>query len=235
MNFPRTNAGAKRAVGGRRTNDFAVGTRKVDVDCANCTTGRDLRCFGRRASVFGRGTFGGLEQGVEILENGEKEVPPSEKKEDHEHIPGLAKFTAERRKDVIKVNLPVKSKKIDPSKTHFTVQNIIFSQKAIRELKGEGACEIKPPIVGRGENEIAIEIHCDAGKILTKTGSRAQIGICVFLRKQITERTKNVSCVNESMYLGLVTKALSSQRLVLRGKYKQCFTVATWPGCRNAC
>ena len=39
--------------------------------------------------------------------------------------------------------------------------------------------------------EIAIGIHCDAGRILTKTGSRAQIGICVFfLRKQIKEQTK---------------------------------------------
>ena len=41
------------------------------------------------------------------------------------------------------------------------------------------------------ENEITIEVHCDAGQILTKNGSRAQIGICGFFRKQITEQTKN--------------------------------------------
>ena len=35
-----------------------------------------------------------------------------------------------------------------------------------------------------GEEEIAIEIHCDAGQISTKAGNRAQIGICGFMRKQ---------------------------------------------------
>ena len=34
------------------------------------------------------------------------------------------------------------------------------------------------------EGEIAIEIHCDAGQILTKAGNRAQIGICGFMRKR---------------------------------------------------
>ena len=43
-----------------------------------------------------------------------------------------------------------------------------------------------------GGVEIAIEIQCDAGHILTKTGRRAQIGICGFSRKQITDDTKNV-------------------------------------------
>ena len=42
-----------------------------------------------------------------------------------------------------------------------------------------------------GEKETAIEIHCDAGKILDKAGSRAQIGVCGFLRRRITEHTKN--------------------------------------------
>ena len=40
---------------------------------------------------------------------------------------------------------------------------------------------------------VAIEIHCGAGKILTKAGSRAQIGICGFLRKRITGETKNTA------------------------------------------
>ena len=39
---------------------------------------------------------------------------------------------------------------------------------------------IKSPSVDWAGDEIAIEMHCDAGKILTKMGSRAQIGICVF-------------------------------------------------------
>ena len=40
------------------------------------------------------------------------------------------------------------------------------------------------------EEDIEIEVHCDAGQILTKTGSRAQIGICGFIRAEITEQNK---------------------------------------------
>ena len=55
-----------------------------------------------------------------------------------------------------------------------------------------------------GAKEIPIEIHCDAGQILTRAGSKEQIGICGFLRKQIAEQTKNdefqqgitISCVS---------------------------------------
>ena len=38
-----------------------------------------------------------------------------------------------------------------------------FTKKAIREMAGEGAYEIKPPSVDWDEKEIEIEIHCDAG------------------------------------------------------------------------
>ena len=70
------------------------------------------------------------------------------------------------------------------------MRNLLLPKKAIRKVKG-WAYRIKPPIVDWGENEIAIEIHCDAGQILTKSGSRAKIGICGLLRKQITEQTKS--------------------------------------------
>ena len=42
----------------------------------------------------------------------------------------------ERQKDGNKVNLLKKNKKIDTSKTHFTVQNLMFPKKEIRKLKG---------------------------------------------------------------------------------------------------
>ena len=54
------------------------------------------------------------------------------------------------------------------------------------------AYKIMSPSVDWGGNGIAIEIHCGAGQILTEAGSRAQIGICAFSRRQITWRTKNV-------------------------------------------
>ena len=50
----------------------------------------------------------------------------------------------------------------------------------------------KIPDCWLGGEEIASEIHFDAGKIPTEAGSRARIGICGFLRKQTTEKTKNV-------------------------------------------
>ena len=40
------------------------------------------------------------------------------------------------------------------------------------------------------EEDIEIEAHCDAGQILTKTGSRDKIGIFGFIRNKITEKTK---------------------------------------------
>ena len=56
-------------------------------------------------------------------------------------------------------------------------------------MKGEGAYKIKFPIIDWGEKEIAIEIHGDAGQILTRAGNRAQIGICGFTRKQNFKKT----------------------------------------------
>ena len=80
-----------------------------------------------------------------MLGNEENEVSTSEKKGDFEHMPGLAKFMGERKKDVNKANLLKKNKRIDTSKTHFTVQNLIFLGNAIRKLKWEGGYKIKPP------------------------------------------------------------------------------------------
>ena len=51
-------------------------------------------------------------------------------------------------------------------------------------MEGDGEYQIKFPIMGWGEKEIAIEIHRDAGQILTKAGNRAPIGICRFMRKR---------------------------------------------------
>ena len=65
-------------------------------------------------------------------------------------------------------------------------------KKAIWKLKGGRTYQIKFRIADWGENEIAIEIHCDAGEILTEAGSRAKIRNCGFLRKQLADETNNV-------------------------------------------
>ena len=68
-----------------------------------------------------------------------------------------------------------------------------------------------------GENEIAIAIHFDAGRILTKSGSRAQIGICVFWDNRLRNNPKMLSFANVSAYLALVIKVRELQLLLTRG------------------
>ena len=110
---------------------------------------------------------------------------------DFDRIRGFTKFLQCGRMGVNKVNVLEGNKKVDPTETHFAVSNLIFLKKATRKLKGEGKYKIRPPSADCAGNGISIEIHGDAGGIVTKSGSRAQIGICGFLRKQITEKNKN--------------------------------------------
>ena len=53
-------------------------------------------------------------------------------------------------------------------------------------------------------DEIAIEVHFDSGNIMTRSGRRAQIGICGFAAKLITGGNKNCA------YLGVIPVACSS-------------------------
>ena len=57
------------------------------------------------------------------------------------------------------------------------------------------------------ECEIAIEVHCDAGGILAKSGSRAHMGIRGLLRKPITPDTKIKLEIRGCHYPGLVSGA----------------------------
>ena len=102
-------------------------------------------------------------------------------------MPGFKDFLLENPKEANKVNLFKKEKETDTSKTHFTVENLLFLRKAIRKLKGGGKYQTKFPSMDWAEEDIEIEVHCDDGQILTKAGSRAQIGICGFIRNKITE------------------------------------------------
>ena len=69
---------------------------------------------------------------------------------------------------------------------------IWYFRKNDSGIKGGRSYQIKFPIVDGVASEIAIEIHGGSGEILTEAGSRAQIGICGFMRKRLTEKTKNV-------------------------------------------
>ena len=63
------------------------------------------------------------------------------------------------------------------------------------------------PILGRGENEIATEVHCDARNILTDGGGRAKVGIGGFTREKINGRNK------DNFYLGGVPRAWATGSL----------------------
>ena len=98
-------------------------------------------------------------------------------------------FQSEEGKEVNKVQISEAGEKKE--NTDFTAPNLILLKKAIWKLKGEWAFRISFPSMGWEGSEIAMEIHCDAGQILTKNGSKEQLGICGFMRKQITEQTRN--------------------------------------------
>ena len=68
-----------------------------------------------------------------------------------------------------------------------------------------GGYQIKFPSVNWEEEDIEIEIHCDAGQILTKTGSRAQLGICGFIRNKINGEQ------NENFHTGIAISRPSSK------------------------
>ena len=90
------------------------------------------------------------------------------KPNDFEYMPGFKDFQLEDSKEANEVDLFKKPKKADTSKTHFAVENLLFLKKAIRKLKGEGKYQIRFPSMDWAEEDIEIEVRCDAGQILTK-------------------------------------------------------------------
>ena len=101
----------------------------------------------------------------------------------------------------------------------------------MRKLEGARAYEIKYTSVDCGENEIATEIHGDAGEILTKAGSRAKIGAFGFLRRQKTEQTKNVEYKQGVDVSWVGNKSPRVPTSSYAGGADRYFTASTWPGC----
>ena len=60
------------------------------------------------------------------------------KPNDFEHMPGFKDFLLGNSKEASKVNLFKKPKKVDTSKTHFAVANLLPLKKAIEKLKCGG-------------------------------------------------------------------------------------------------
>ena len=111
---------------GGRTGNFAIGIGEIDVDCANCAPGRDLRCFGSRANHFGgeNGRYFGTKR--RLFRKRRKEDSLKEGKRDFEHMPGFSQFLEGKQTDVDKVTLLKKTRNLTHRKHIWRWVNLIF-------------------------------------------------------------------------------------------------------------
>ena len=59
-----------------------------------------------------------------------------------------------------------------------------YLQKAIKKLKSDGGITIRLPIAEWSRGEMALEVHCDDGDILTKGEVKRRSGSVVSLEKR---------------------------------------------------
>ena len=121
---------------------------------------------------------------------GDEEDTQKEIGSDCEHMPGFHDSPSKIDRMWIRWIFWRKIRRPTPVENAFYFEVSYFHGEGHRGIKR--GYRLKSPTEDLAENEIAIAMHCDAGGILPNTGSRAEIGICVFLGKQITENTKNV-------------------------------------------
>ena len=57
------------------------------------------------------------------------------------------------------------------------MRNLLYLKEVTHKLKPDVGIATKFPSLAWGEEGIAIGAHCDDGSIMTKNGSRAQIGV----------------------------------------------------------
>ena len=146
-------------------------------------------------------------------------------------MPGYRWLLSKNQSGANKVNLLKKIRR-SPNENAVYGRHLIFLKKAMGKLKGEWGYRFEFPIVDWAGGEIAIVIHFDAGGILTKTGSMAQIGISGFLANRATDETKNLEprkCIavsragNKSHAVSTFSCAREVQAFV--------FMVSTWRWC----
>ena len=80
--------------------------------------------------------------------------------------------------------------------------NLVFPNKAIRKLKGEGGYRIKSPIGECGEKDIAIETHCDAGGGTDQIGQSGPNLYLWFLLRE--NRRSHQKCRVSTVYCGIL-------------------------------
>ena len=88
--FARKGAAEKWRVNGSRANNFAIGSVEIDSEGANCATGCEVRCFGRRANhLFGKTID--ISEERRYCRKRRKGKLQKESKNDFERIPGCSK------------------------------------------------------------------------------------------------------------------------------------------------
>ena len=153
---------------------------------------------------------------------GNEERGFSARKNDFEHMPSFRKFYKRISRMPIRRAFWGK-RESRPIADKFHGREFVISEKGDPEING--GYQIKSPSVDWAVSEIAIEIHFADGKILTKTGRRAQIGICGFRCTKLQREMLSFDIV--FLYPGWVTKAQWCPHLVIREKPNHCFMVST--------
>ena len=102
-----------------------------------------------------------MEEKEDFPENEEKGDLQKECKNYFGRAPGFSEFLQGGKMDVNKLNLLKENKKTDPSKTHFTVENMIFLKKGDSEIQ-RGDYQIKQSSVslGRKRNRERNTLRC---------------------------------------------------------------------------
>ena len=70
-------------------------------------------------------------------------------------------------------------------------RDLLYLQNASLELKSDGRITRQAACLDWEDGAIAIEVRRDSGDIMANKSSTAQIGICGFLSKSITDDAKN--------------------------------------------
>ena len=84
----------------------------------------------------------------------------------------------------------LRNKEIRYIENAFRGSKLNIFEESNKEIKRGWKYRIKFPSADWAEEDIGIEVHCDADQISTKSGSRAQLRICGFIRNKITEGQK---------------------------------------------
>ena len=111
-------------------------------------------------------------------------------------IPGFGEFSRKFSKNSNRSNL-LKIGRSGNRKILSCTESIVFAKRD-QENKIGWRNYNKIPYCGMWWKWMAIEVHCDDGRILSKGGGKAKIGICSFIREKLNKENKDKSNIRVS-------------------------------------